>query len=1155
MKIVVKTMDSRSSTFTVAEQTSVREFKQTISSEVNVPPDRQRLIFQGRVLSDDFKLNKDHDGKVLHLVQRLPVSASSVASSTSSSTNTSAPSQPSQAQNANMFPTNQLAQVFQQALGSLGSVISGGNVAPPVISGTVLSTDGMGPNNQAIDFHIEVGSTSVNQQTPPTSNAMTNPTIATIQHEQRTFSAPRRQFDRVQHLLFHLNEALTKLETNNPNLSTGSAAAAASTSAATVAFVDGSLTSEVVCASESVQDSATTEGGDAAGGENDMETNPPEPPSTSSASASTDSSLRNRHPTLKELGKVYRDVIKAKQRLNPFLEYMADFLEKDPAFTSTESTEFRSTSRSLSLILQCQRLLSQIHGILSQVAIPLSRTPPRTMLISASQPNIPAGVRRHGVPGHPTQMPRPMPRGARPVRPNVEISATPWVPLPNQMGQRPGQGGGPQIRMVRMSAPIGPGGFQPPLLQFPHPQFVPNAPTYRPNAGGNAPRPTTAHSQPPRPAAQNQRPVAPVIPTPAPSQPESSITVDRPRYNVEVNASIQPYIHISVNPNNPQTSASQSQPASATANVSRMEVDFDSLPSFEPVVSSAQTITSGTSGTLPNLPNIPGLSTERLHNLIMDSVRQATDGQVPTPMVVEGQAGGQNQIASNVSNMVGQAVYNAVFNHLSGSSSTSASASTPGTTNTATTSQADQTPTTSTTATSSQPSPSEAMDYNQSSSVASSSSQETPKVDRDISADGLDKIISGGGFGSLSPKETAKPDTPGTSNDRGKIEVMKIIKDEIKSRGSLKSPLEDQPGTSKRKPMGRISLNPEDVKVPTGSMASMNDLARQLGYDFPSIESVTSNMAEKIMLVCGEEITNDESFEFFRGDIRPLQKLRLPLQKLFSKEFFKGKKPTLDDIKMAGEVLSESYEPSVIKFFLRSKSKNDIDSAKSNLALHKFFITKAMEFVFLADDSSYAQDFDKHIRYTLAVWVRLNEQILKGGRRTFAKVVLATNDIFSMMHDPLTILSRGLLRYEGNDEHPILKLFEALANFAPISQKDIDQFIVKWGDKQKVVDDAVQAIMDVIEAGTARIDAETARKKAAEEKAAKEAAAEMKTAEANTSSAEVPDENAWKKEVSPEWVETIVNDIEKQKSVPPQAPFSEAYMAGMPASKRRKIIA
>ena len=47
--------------------------------------------------------------------------------------------------------------------------------------------------------------------------------------------------------------------------------------------------------------------------------------------------------------------------------------------------------------------------------------------------------------------------------------------------------------------------------------------------------------------------------------------------------------------------------------------------------------------------------------------------------------------------------------------------------------------------------------------------------------------------------------------------------------------------------------------------------------------------------------------------------------------------------------------------------------------------------------------------------------------------------------------------------------------------------------------------------------------------------------------------DTWKEEVPPDWVETIVADKEKQQKMETQKPFSEAYIAGMPASKRRKV--
>ncbi|KAH9284045.1 Large proline-rich protein BAG6 [Echinococcus granulosus] len=146
-EVHVKTLDGESKTFQIEDDDfTVAAFKQRITEEMNIPIERQRLIFQGKVLIDDRKL-KDCGvaSNTIHLVPRPPPRLNTDATASSSG-----PSGSHQQQQPPFNPSNFMN--FRQTMNSLFS--SGTNFSP---AGNTSSMQTDGGGNIDIEVNISFG--------------------------------------------------------------------------------------------------------------------------------------------------------------------------------------------------------------------------------------------------------------------------------------------------------------------------------------------------------------------------------------------------------------------------------------------------------------------------------------------------------------------------------------------------------------------------------------------------------------------------------------------------------------------------------------------------------------------------------------------------------------------------------------------------------------------------------------------------------------------------------------------------------------------------------------------------------------------------------------------------------------------------------------
>ncbi|KAI3358379.1 hypothetical protein L3Q82_014694, partial [Scortum barcoo] len=347
--VTVKTLDSQSRSYKVRGELTVRQFKEHIASSVEIPVDKQRLIYQGRVLQDDRTLTEYNvDGKVIHLVERAPPQATLSGSGDagvstgraeggSSSSHTSISSQGApHDRNGNSYvmlgtfnlPVNildpqQIQMSVQQMMAGVGE------------SGRNARVSASSANNGSVDVQINL--------------------------DQSVQSEPRMRLQLAENLLRDACSLIQRLEGVSSDSSSHSLP-------------------EVPQSSSSLPPSSSLVRGAVAS--QPMDSSSPSAPSSTSTQTEGPANTGPSHPSPAEFVEVLSEVRRVEERLRPFIERTHSILGAATSADYNNNTQEREEDqRILNLVGDALRLLGNTLVVLGDLRCNLTTSPPRHLYV------------------------------------------------------------------------------------------------------------------------------------------------------------------------------------------------------------------------------------------------------------------------------------------------------------------------------------------------------------------------------------------------------------------------------------------------------------------------------------------------------------------------------------------------------------------------------------------------------------------------------------------------------------------------------------------------------------------------------------------------------------------------------------------------------
>uniref|UniRef100_A0A4W6BQM8 BCL2-associated athanogene 6 n=1 Tax=Lates calcarifer TaxID=8187 RepID=A0A4W6BQM8_LATCA len=364
IEVTVKTLDSQSRTYTVG--LTVKEFKEHIAPSVGIPVDKQRLIYQGRVLQDERTLaDYNVGGKVIHLVERAPPPPSQPGSGSGGTSADSGPS--SSSQGTSQVPPHDRNANSYVMLGTFN-----------------LPVNIMDPQQIQMSVQQMVGENARNARVT-TSTGSNGSVNVHIDMEQPVQSEPRLRLVLAENLLRDVSDVIQRMESRPSDSSSQTATA----SAAAPPPPSSSSTTSTPSPSSQPMDTSPPP------------TTPPPPPTSSAQSEGPTPQPGPNHPSPAELAEMLSELRRVEERLQPFIQRAHTILETATTAEYNNNTEREEDQRTLIQTMECLRLLGNALVALSDLRLNLMSPVPRHLHVVrpfshyATPVNLPGAVHHH----------------------------------------------------------------------------------------------------------------------------------------------------------------------------------------------------------------------------------------------------------------------------------------------------------------------------------------------------------------------------------------------------------------------------------------------------------------------------------------------------------------------------------------------------------------------------------------------------------------------------------------------------------------------------------------------------------------------------------------------------------------------------------------